>query len=504
MSTLKTIIKKQAEARPVDTLEVRLTATDKAFTSVSRQLASIMATEARPNPKVPKNLANSLANALNYLWSRIHKMGIPYSPFVTSPTWDFSHPQGMLDYVNDKYREKLSRPINLADLKIKGMYRSNVEKMAEGRQIMTADQLESVRRTIWEMYEIPEMEPNAFLAKFCEGLEKLYFGYPVDRLEQWATRYAPKSVFVYPKTELDEYLILIVKAWRLQWLNNKFDHYDRHKSFFDLLGDRTKLRRLGRGMDHVVHAIFNEQEGYNTRLKPVANVPRFRRMLEGRELGLTADSIMGICLMTGISPLSVLLHFAHQELELKGSPSYHLKHSARDMVEWRGSLDPHQYQILIDYCVSLGLVPDQHKFVLGLMSAGYVYANLPSIENMSETIPPAYHYIAEGYCNPFMDNYNRYGHLSVPYKVLTDMVEITDLLRKPSRVLLSSIYCLGMATHDISGKVKEQIEGMHEDSLVDLAEEKLQLETELTYSSDPIPIRTVSTFYAGLNSYMAD
>lgn len=506
MKNLKDLVRDQTNRKKMTAEDISLVASNKAYSAARDQLTEILATEVNPRPVLNQNLVNILANVLGHLWKRIESKECHWCPFPDSPTFNLVNPLDLVALVNLRFSESLTTegPLTLKALNLVNLKSSTVRSISEGRSMTTPDQLEEIRREIYKLCPVDFFEPDTFLSELLEGIENLHFHYPTDRLQTWAERYSPDSVFRLPYIGIEEYFLKLMAAWRSEWLNGKAAVQHPAETLGDFIASRTRLRRLSRGLEHVCSAVFSETSPYNDRIQHTgSNAPLFRkRMNSYGEFGLSAEMLFGICVYTGINPLSMLIWLADSEIGHHGQARYHLKTSPRNLVEWTGSLDPHEYQRFLELCGLLSLVPDQHKFILGLMSAGYVYRNLPTTEEVTKALPVSYAQVANDYCAPFLPSMEEFNSLTVPYKDLSMITQVPLLASEESRGVLAGIFCLGLGSRDISGKLADQVAEMDSDQVIELAESEMGLGMDLSYSPSAIPTRLVTTIYAGLDDYL--
>lgn len=365
-------------------------------------------------PKLDENHRAVLANVVKTIFSRVKDKGAGYTPFKSTPQGSITHPQTVVDALslhgavmppiegNQSERVTLNS-ISMLSLISKG----SLASVNSGQQHMSVASLEGWRKSLAAIGDHnPDIEvvsgyaelgePRSFLVELLEEWRDLISTLPLSRIEEWADEYSgmeradiDRQIAYYTPTHKG-FMHSMIKVWREEYNQGKLDNYLDKPHFLDVLQTRTVSRRIGRGFHTMIGSVHTGMTPYNSRVNyPKTNFAEYkRRYSEPRvETGLTSEVLLGYCLFTGINPMSMLHWLAYQESKLPGEWKTHKSASTeQDIIEWNGVMHPAEYKRFHGAIIKLGLVSDQNRWAMDLLSVSWVYHDLPQGDKVEDSL----------------------------------------------------------------------------------------------------------------------
>lgn len=385
-------------------------------------------------PALDENHHAVLANVIKAIFNRAQNKGKGYTPFKSTPEGAITHPQRTVDWFAAQNAKMPPMPDNQSSRvtlnsisMLSGVSKGSLASVNAGQQHMTVHVLESWRKALAEIGtynpELPEVhdysalgDQKTFLYKLLEEWRDLVSTLPLSRIVEWASEYSGLTteeihaeVNEYSPTHR-EFMVSMVNVWREEYERGELDNFMDKTNLFDVLNTRTASRRIGRGFHTMIPAVHEGMASYNSRIKyPKTHLAEYkRRYSEPRvETGLTSEVLMGYCMFTGINPIAMLHWLAYHETKVPGKWVAKVANSIEDAIEWKGTVCPAEYNRFHAAIHRMGLVSDQNRWAMDLLSVSWVYHNLPhqdevdaaltinaaSMKTITETLP-SYHDLA--------------------------------------------------------------------------------------------------------------
>lgn len=223
-----------------------------------------------------------------------------------------------------------------------------------------------------------------------EEARSLCSGYPLVRVAEWSDLYGEGSDVTFRARVVPtaaEYVRNAISAWR----SCPIVAHDPKMSFLDILGGYTKSRRMSRGFHKMVQVLHTGMRAFNSRISyPLTNLVAYKKRYreELAETGLTAEILMAYCLFCGLHPMSLLTWLARREKVVPSRFEVRRAVTPEDFILWRGTVSPHEHDRFLQMIINMGLVSDQKAWAYGLLSARFVYRDLPTEESIKARIAP--------------------------------------------------------------------------------------------------------------------
>lgn len=348
-----------------------------------------------------------LAKVVKKVFYRADDKGAGYTPFKVTPENSVTHPQAMVDWLcsqgaemvplenNKSTRISINSMSDLTEIS-KGTFAS----VNSGNQHLTKHALEKWRKALAAIGSHNESiesvhaysslgQPLNFLYNMLEEWRDLVSTLPLVRIAEWAQEYSglteeqiEKEVEEYRPTH-QEFLHSMVKVWRDEYEQGRLENYLDKATLLDVMKTRTASRRIGRAFDTMISTVHDDMSPFNSRLKyPKTHFIEYKRRYgrKGVETGLTSDVLMGYCMFLGINPIAMLNWLAYQETKTPGTWEAESANTPRDVIKWKGTMHPEEYRRFHKAIHRMGLVSDQNRWALDLLSVEWVYRNLPDYD----------------------------------------------------------------------------------------------------------------------------
>lgn len=409
---------KPANAAPV--MSLKQDTSNPRVTTAKAQLAEVM-------PALTPTHISSVADAILDIFDRKDASDrVPLTPFKSVPSVTIGDPVSIVNHLTN-IGARIPTTVNphltnqpkdrapsinaLADCA--SMARGSLGSVAQKRQYLNAEQLEQLREGlvhIGKYNSLAEFEalenPVTFLQSLVDEYCDLESATPIDRVESWASMMVAglaidadkaKEILSASRTlSVGRYGRAVLQVWRSQYIadamgGHPLEKFEDCDNIMSLLSTRTKSRRFNRGFQNLTAAVHRNMTDFNERLKyPTLNYSEYKRRYasHGVESGLNSESLLGYCFYTGLHPVAVLRWLAGLEVSRPGTFQAMTSNTINGLIQWSGPMSPKEYNRFIDAIMCLGIVPDSCRWSFTLLSAKYVYANIPTPKGVASLLGP--------------------------------------------------------------------------------------------------------------------
>ena len=273
---------------------------------------------------------------------------------------------------------------------------SKVSVSQEEETTSTTDEPDPLETTTESTFKLPRIlqaeawAQENFGKTLLEELRGLTSHYPLTRVAEWCDIYGQGSSVTFRARVVPtaaEYVRNAISAWR----SCEIVAHDPKMSFLDVLSEYTKSRRLSRGFHKMVQVVHTGMRAFNSRISyPLTNLVAYKKRYKHElvETGLTAEILIAYCLFCGLHPVSLLSWLARREVVVPSRFEVRRAAMPEDFILWRGTVSPHEHDRFLQMIMNMGLVSDQKSWAYGLLSARFVYRDLPTEESIRARIAP--------------------------------------------------------------------------------------------------------------------
>ncbi|CAM0035564.1 hypothetical protein VPHK120G1_0020 [Vibrio phage K120 g1] len=369
-------------------------------------------------PQLPNDTRYLLARVLKTIFDRAEDKGVDYTPFIITPEVSITYPQHVVDdlRVSKAVMPKLSEgdDMYVTSSRVSLTSMAELSRISKGslsginshQQQLTVEGLEKWRKAlakvgkanpdIADVKALADMaDPTIYLDALLSEWSNLTSSLGLKRIKEWAELYSGldedeiEQKVSEKQPTYDSYLDSMITIWRSQYKNGELPQYQDKKTLLEVLKTVTNRRSISRGFNDMITCVHDGMPSFNSRVKhSKSNYPVYKTRYDSAmsETGMTSSILMAYCLFTGINPISMLYWLAMTESKTPGDYNVISSYSLNEFMLWNGTISPVEYQKFFNEIHNLGLVSDQDRWALNLLSAEFVYKHVPDEEMIGDKL----------------------------------------------------------------------------------------------------------------------